>query len=52
MQNFFQNASRRKVTLDYTEFGTNQAGMDKQLCILQLIILNFTDLRYDHSSLT
>lgn len=52
MQNFFQNASRRKVTLDCTEFGINQAGMDKQLCILQFIILNFTDLRHDHSSLT
>lgn len=52
MQNFFQNASRRKVTLDCTEVGINQAGMDKQLCILQFIILNFTDLRHDHSSLT
>lgn len=53
MQKFFPECFQEKsATLDCTEFGINQAEMDKQLCILQFIILNFTDLRHDHSSLT
>ena len=48
----FPECFQEKSYPDCGEFGINQAGMDKRLCILQFIILNFTDLRHDHSSLT
>lgn len=48
----FPECFQEKSYPDCGEFGINQAGMDKQLCILQFIILNITDLRHDHSSLT